>query len=166
MKRQTKILALLVAVAVVSFSSVVWAAETVSLSGTFTPTGTLSITCNNTAPAFGTIGLGASAKVANINVSNNGNVSCSVTSAAVETNSSSWTISAGNYSVTGPNLFSVAINNRSGDWLDASSTATISANLTAYQGKFFDLTVFVSNTTSVASALQTIYFNMTAAALS
>jgi hypothetical protein len=164
MKKQTKLLAILISLTLCSFSTIVLAAPTVSITGSFTPTGALSITCNNTAPNFGTIALSSNGYVPGINVTNNGNVSCSVTAIAGD-GDAIWTLASANFSVVGPNQYSIDINNGTGDWLNIFTSQTLSANLSQSQGKLFGLIVYVSNTTSSASASHNFYCNLTAAAL-
>jgi hypothetical protein len=165
MKKQTKLLAVLISLAICSFSSIVLAAETVVITGSFSPTGTISITCNNTSPAFGTIALGSNSFIANINVTNNGNVSCSVTAIAGN-GTATWSLVSANFSTVGPNQFAVAVFNGSATWLNIFTSQTLSANLSQSEGKLFGMKVYISNTTSSASASQAFYCNLTAAALS
>ena len=141
------------------------------ISGTFTPTGgSLSIHVNNTTPAFGSINLGASGQVSNINVTNRGTVNASITCTA-QKGPNDWALVAGTNSPTGTNQFCININVAGGGWLDIQSQQTVSADLPptpqSVNGTYYALKVFVGEYTNQGTpSEQTVYANLTVTAVS
>jgi len=165
-----KIIAVLIAIAVViCMSPTVFSATEVA--GTFTPIPTgVSIACNNTSPAFGNINLGASYQVTLFNVTNEGDVNCSIVTTAGD-GAGTWTLVAGTSSPATNNEYCVNINISDAGYVDAYTEKTVSSDLppAGAGGNYthFNLTVFISDfTTEGTPGEQTFYTNLTASALS
>jgi len=164
-----KILAIGIALLMVSFLPMSMADE--EISGTFTPTGgTLSISVNNTTPAFGSINLGASSQVSDINVTNDGTVNASITCTA-QKGPNDWELVAGTASPTGTNQFCINMKVEAGGFVDIQSQQTLSADLppTPYTANstYYALKVFVGEYTNQGTpSEQTVYANLTVTAVS
>ena len=153
-------------------------ASSAAITGTFTPSGSLDIICNVSAPDFGTINLAESAITYNITVQNVGDTACSISTQAV--NDTGWAIVAGNYSPAGLNSYSVAILNYSRGVVESKTNyLDISAGSYLINGSFaatggdqinktwYNLQVYVGNATDEGTpGAQTFWANVTAAALS
>ena len=157
---------LVVAMAIVCASPMVFSATTVT--GTFTPTSSgISIACNKTAPTFGDIALGANAENTSFNVTNEGATNCSVKMTAGE-GAGTWTLVAGTASPATTNQYCINVNPNASGYVDAQAEQTISSDLPpagiAWNYTHFDLKVFVSEYTNEgAPEEQTFYANLTAA---
>jgi len=169
MKNTKKIIKMLVlAIAIVCASPVVFSATTVT--GTFTPLPSgVSIACNNTSPAFGVIALGGNNETTNFNLTNEGDVNCSVKMTAQD-GAGTWSLVAGTSSPATNNEYCVNMDPQDGGYVDVQAEKTVIADLPPSGGGInytkFDLTLFVSSFTSEGSpAQQTFYANLTASAL-
>lgn len=166
-----KIIVVLIAIAIVTCMISTVTSETDTVTGTFTPTPTgVSIACNNTSPAFGNINLGSNGEVSYFNVTNEGDVNCTVVTTAGD-GAGTWTLVAGTSSPATTNQYCVNIDIADAGYVDAYTEKTISSDLppagsgTNYTK--FDLKVFISDYTSEGTpGSQTFYTNLTAAALS
>lgn len=142
-----------------------------TVTGTFTPIPTgVSIQCNNTSPGFGNIDLGASGIINDFNVSNDGDVNCSVTMHA-ENGSGTWQLAAGTSSPATTNEFCVNMDPDDGGYDDVYTAQTVAADIPPSGGgtnySHFDVQVFVSDFTNEGTpGQQTFYTNLTAAAIS
>ena len=146
-------------------------AETdVAVTGTFTPTPSgVSISCNNTSPIFGAINLGGNGIVGAINVSNDGDVNCSVTMQA-EDGAGTWTLVAGTSSPATTNEYCLNVNPADMGYVDAYSEQTISSDLppsgAGQNYTYFHLKLYVSQYTDEGTpSQQTLYSNLTASSL-
>lgn len=136
--------------------------------GTFTPTGaSLSIACNKTTPAFGNINLGSSGENLSFNVTNEGNVACTVVMTAGQ-GTGGWTLVAG--TVTSPattNEYCVNMNPNATGYVDVQVEKTVVDYLKPSEGgvnyTYFDLKLFISEFTNEGTpGEQTFYANLTA----
>jgi len=162
-----KIIAILMATAIViCMSSTAFGATEVA--GTFTPLPSgIEIACNKTAPGFGEITLGTSAENKSFNVTNEGDVNCSVKMTAGD-GAGTWSLVAGTESPATNNEYCINVNPNATGYVDAQSEKTISSDLppagVAWNYTHFDLKVFVSYyTTEGTPGEQTFYANLTAA---
>ena len=170
MKHKEKIVAIGITLCILSWTPSVLGATTVT--GTFTPIPTgVSIACNKTSPAFGEINLGASKANDSFNLTNEGDVNCSVTMTAEGDASGGWDLVAGTSSPATSDEFCINMDPHTGSYVDVQAIKTVSADIppsgagTNYS--YFNLTVFVSDfTTQGTPGAQTFYTNLTAAALS
>lgn len=142
-----------------------------TVTGTFTPLPTgISISCNNTAPAFGNINLNSEKEVSNFNLSNDGDTNCSVTMTAIHS-AGTWTLVAGTSSPATTNQYCVNMDPNDAGYVDVQAQKTIVSDLppsgagTNYTK--FDLKVIISQFTDEgAPAQQTFFANLTASAIS
>jgi len=164
-----KLIAIVIVMGIFSYMPTVLGATTVT--GTFTPVPTgVSILCNNTSPGFGNIDLGASGIVNDFNITNEGDVNCSVTMHA-ENESGSWTLVAGTSSPATTNEYCVNMDPDNGGYDDVYIAKTVVADMPPSGGGAnyteFDLQVFVSDFTNEGTpGQQTFFANLTAAAVS
>ena len=140
-----------------------------TVTGTFTPLSSgVSIACNNTAPNFGNINLNSNKAITGFNLTNTGNVNCSVTMTAGE-GAGTWTMIAGTSSPAATNRYCVNMNPALAGYVDVYTIKTVIADLHPSGTKWmhFDLKVYTSQFTSEGTpAQQTFYANLTAAAIS
>ena len=135
---------------------------TTEVTGTFTPTGTLSVTCNNTAPAFGPVNTGESSVVSGIYVNNTGSVNATVDIQA-EDGSGSWSLVS--HTPTGSDKYSMRVKVETGSWLDAISSQIVSSDLPP--GPISNTTYIALNvtlsigSTQASPGVQTVYTNLT-----
>ena len=135
--------------------------------GTFTPTGaSISIDCNKTAPAFGNINLGSNGENLSFNVTNEGNVACTVVMTAGQ-GTGGWTLVAGTASPATTNEYCINMNPNATGYVDAQSEQTIVSYLKPSEGgvnyTYFDLKLFISDFTNEGTpGQQTFYANLTA----
>ena len=166
-----KITAISIAAAIVMCMIPTTIGETDVVTGTFTPDPTgVAISCNKTAPGFGEINLGASAANNSFNVTNDGDVNCTVVMNASD-GAGTWTLVAGTSSPATTNQYCINVNPNGSGLVDVIDEVSISSDLPpagiAWNYTHFNLTVFVSDYTNEGSpAQQTFYANLTAAALS
>jgi len=142
------------------------------ITGTFTPSSSgISIACNETSPAFGSISLNSEGELKNFNVTNEGDTNCSVAMTA-EDGAGTWTLVAGTDSPATTNEYCVNVAVPSGGgYSDAQSEQSISSDLppAGATGNYtsFDLKVHASKYTNEGTpGEQTFYTNLTASALS
>jgi len=146
-------------------------ASTSTVTGSFTPSATLAISCNYTSAPMGTISLASGAWIHNTsgayNLTNVGEVNCSVTIQSGN-GSGHYNLTA-NSSLTGvTDKFAVNIH-VAGTSHDILGGYTLSSDLgtAANENRTnFNMSVYLSTFTSQEGAEQTFYANMTAAALS
>lgn len=142
-----------------------------TVTGTFTPIPTgVSIACNNTSPGFGNINLGESGEVVDFNLTNEGDVNCSVTQTA-EDGAGTWDLVAGTSCPATTNEYCVNMDPQDTGYVDIQTQKTVISDLppSGSPGNYtkFDLKVFVSDYTNEGTpAQQTFYANLTASALS
>jgi hypothetical protein len=142
-----------------------------TVTGTFTPIPTgVSIACNKTAPGFGNIALGSNAENISFNVTNEGDVNCSVKMTAGD-GAGTWALVAGTTSPATTNQYCVNMNPNLTGYVDVFTEKTVSLDIppsgNTWNYTRFDLKVFVSDYTNEGTpAQQTFYANLTAAALS
>ena len=164
-----KIIAIAIVLCIFAYMPMV-SSETDTVTGTFTPVPTgVSIECNNTSPAFGNINLGESKEKAGFNVTNEGDVNCSVKMTA-EDGAGTWTLVAGTASPATTNQYCVNMDPADTGYVDVFTEQTVKADLppsgSGANYTKFDLKVFISDYTSEGTpAQQTFYANLTAAAL-
>lgn len=163
-----KLIAIVLVLCIFAHMPTAFGATTVT--GTFTPIPTgVSIACNNTSPGFGNINLGENKAIDQFNVSNDGDVNCSVVMTAQE--GAGWSIVAGTGSPATSNEYCVNMDPWDSSYVDVYTQKTVSSDIppagagTNYT--YFNLTVFVSDfTTEGIPGEQTFYTNLTASALS
>lgn len=148
--------------------------ETDTVTGTFTPISTgVSIYCNNTAPAFGNINLGANYVVSKFNVSSDGDTNCSVKMTAGYKDSNTWELVAGTSSPATNDEYCVNMAPNGSGYVDVYTEQTVASDLpptgvsVPWNYTYFNLKLFVSDyTTEGTPGEQTMYANLTAAAIS
>ena len=149
------------------FMPSVFSADT-EITGTFTPIGTgISISVNNTSPAFGNIDLGGNASVTDINVTNTGSANCSVTCNASD-GTGTWTLVAGTASPATNDQYCTNIKVAAGAYEDVINEVNVSLDLPpdGVNYTYFALKLFVSDfTTEETPGEQMMYANLTASAL-
>lgn len=139
-----------------------------TVTGTFTPISTgISIYCNKTAPGFGNVNLGESAENISFNVTNEGDVNCSVTMTA-EDGAGNFSLVAGTSSPSGADKYCVNMNPALAGYVDVYTQQTIVADMPAAGevGNYtrFDLKIYLSTSASEqAPPQQTFFANLTAA---
>ena len=164
--RKQIIIAIVVLICLALYSPSAFSATTVT--GTFTPSGaSLSIACNKTAPAFGSVNLGSSAENLSFNVTNEGNVACSVTMTAEQGPPGNWTLVAGTSSPATNDEYCVNMNPNATGYVDVQSQQTVVSYLKPSGGgvnyTYFDLKLHLSDFTNEESPdEQTFYANLTA----
>lgn len=165
---RNKILAILITVVLLSALVPTAMGETDTVTGTFTPLPTgVSISCNNTAPTFGNINLGSDKEIVYFNVTNTGDVNCSVKMTA-EDGAGTWTLVAGTSSPATTNEYCINMDPQDTGYVDVQTEKTVKADLSPSGIDYtkFDLKVFVSDFTSEGTPdEQTFYANLTASAL-
>jgi len=165
-----KILAAVVALAIISCFLIPLVTAATTVTGTFTPQSTVAINVNNTSPGFGNVNVGENGTISNINITNFGDTACTVVTTAEE-GMIDWDLVAGTTNPTGVNEFCVNMFNRSGygsNWYDiqAEKSVTKKLNVTGVNWTLYDLKVMVgTNTDQGTPAEQTFYANLTAAAI-
>jgi len=165
-----KMKAILVIAAIMTALTLPLVTADTTITGTFTPQGTVAIHCNVSAPAFSNIDLDANATVSMINITNFGDTDCTVVTTAVGVGD--WSLVAGTDNPTGSNQYCVNMYNRSGygsGWYDiqAEKSITKCLNATGVNYTHFDLKVYCgTNTDEGTPSQQTFYTNLTAAAIS
>jgi len=165
-----KMKAILVIAAIMAALTLPLVTADTTITGTFTPQGTVAINCNETSPAFSNINLNANATISMINITNFGDTDCTVVTTAVGVGD--WSLVAGTSNPTGQNQYCVNMFNRSGfgsAWYDiqAEKSITKKLNATAVNWTHFDLKVYCgTNTDEGTPSAQTFYTNLTAAAIS
>lgn len=135
--------------------------DTTEVTGTFTPQGTLSVYCNNTAPAFGTVNTGDSSVVSSIYVNNTGSVNATVDIQA-EDGSGGWSLVT--HAPTGSDKYSMRVKVEAGSWLDAITSKVVSSDLPPITGNttYIALNVTLSiGSTQASPGVQTVYTNLT-----
>ena len=169
-RNEKKLIVIGVALCVLSCVSTAFGATTVT--GTFTPIPTgVSISCNETTPAFGNIDLGSSKAIDTFNITNTGDVNCSVVMIAEYDASQTWTLVAGTSSPATNNEYCINMDPHTGSYVDVYTEKTDDADImpqgAGNNSALFNLTVFCSDFTSEGTpGEQTFYTNLTAAALS
>lgn len=169
MKKQIIVLMTVVTMIAICVSPVVSSVTTVT--GTFTPIPTgVSIACNQTAPAFGNINLGSNKENLSINITNDGDVSCSVVTTAGQ-GTGGWTLVAGVASPGTTDEYCINMDPEDAGYLDVYTEQTVASELKPTGSGLYhvkmDLKVFVSSyTTEGSPGIQTFYTNLTAAAIS
>ena len=140
-----------------------------AITGTFTPIGTgISISVNNTSPAFGNINLGENATVTDINVTNTGTANCSVTCNASD-GAGTWTLVAGTSSPATNDQYCTNIKVTDGAYVDVIDEVTVSSDIPpdGVNYTYYALKLLVSDfTTEETPSEQTMYANLTASAVS
>jgi len=165
-----KILAVLIAVATVLCMLPSVVSETDTVTGTFTPVPSgVSIACNETSPAFTNINLGESGDIHFFNLTNEGDVNCSVVMTAQD-GAGTWDLVAGTSSPATNNEYCVNMDPADGGYVDVQAEKTVIADLppagAGVNYTKFDLRVYVSDfTTEGTPGEQTFFTNLTAAAL-
>ena len=167
-----KIIALIIVSSILLFTFMpsVMSVDT-TVTGTFTPISTgVSIACNKTAPAFGNINLGENKEDVDFNVTNEGDVNCSVTMTAGD-GAGTWLLVAGTSSLATSNQYCINMDDNDTGYSDVYTQKTVSSDLppsgAGWNYTKFDLKVFVSQFTSEGTpGQQTFYSNLTASALS
>ena len=170
MENMKKIIAVMVATIMLAVATpTVFGATTVT--GTFTPSSSgVSIACNRTSPAFGSIALNSEGSIENIYVNNTGDTNCSVTMTA-EDGSGTWSLVAGTDSPATSNEYCVNMKVEDGAFQDVQTQKTVSSDIppsgagTNYT--YVALKVHVSKYTSEGTpGEQTFFTNLTASAIS
>ncbi len=171
-----KIIATLIAMAVVICMSPT-AFSATEVAGTFTPVPTgVAISCNNTSPAFSNIDLGASGEIKWFNITNDGDTNCTVVTTAQD-GVGTWDLVAGTSAPATSNEYCINVNPNGTGYVDAQTEKTIASDIppsgiesgdgTWHNVTKFDLKVFISDYTSEGTPGEQVFFvNLTASAIS
>lgn len=170
MKKQI-IIAIVIA-AILSVYAPVVHSETDEVTGTFTPIPSgIGIDVNVSARVFGNIDLGSSGENLSTNITSTGDVNCSVVTTAEQGPPGNWTLVAGTSSPATSDQYCVNMDPEDAGYVDIYTEQTVIAVMTPQGAGTWhvkvDLKIFVSDfTNEEAPEEQTIYANMTAAAIS
>ncbi len=107
-----KIIAILVIGAIMTALTLPIVMADTTITGTFTPQGTVAINCNVSTPSFGNIDLDGEVTISMINITNFGDTDCTVVTTAIGVGD--WSLVAGTDNPVGQNQYCVNMFNRSG----------------------------------------------------
>ena len=152
-KNMKKIYAILISLVLISFVPVIPTvlASDVTVTGSFTATGTLDVDVNDSTPAFGTITAGNSATV-ELKVTNNGDVTADVTQ--TQASKDSGTLTIGTAGGLGADEYSVETwsNDGTSSWEDIGAGTAVIADALAVSGEQnYTMRVTVSSEVGQAS---------------
>jgi len=172
MKKITVIL-VMAALVYVSIVPIANSASTASISGSFQPQATLSIQCNASEINGTTMNLGEAYHLTNpsgaINVSNDGDVNCSVDIQAINS-TGGWSLIDNASCAGGTNVFSVTFDDDGAItyedlWVPVEISANLGANLAGWDvnSSRFNLTIWLGGNQDQATEYQHFFVNLSAA---